>query len=353
MRRKGFGFYLGRFLTAIMGLVLGLLIFLWQALGTVDFVNIQGVDQNNNNNNINNEDYLSDYFDVIEGQELGKLGHVQLKVDPDYPIAYVAKKDPQVENILVFGIDSRGEETARADTIMIVTVNQKDGSLKLTSVLRDTEMNMNSASGSRAKVNASYAYGGVGMLINTLNHNLDLDIQRFVMFDFWSAMGFVDALGGVTIPLAEREINSANRVIEGMARMQDEDPAEHYLTEAGDVRMNGIQAISWARIRDIDSDFGRTSRQRVLADKIIGEFAQKNLLSQGNFAVQVLGQLETNVDRANMIRIGYNSLGVIGTREEYSVPAEGMYYTNFDNWNMIYDPSLQIPALHDFIWNDG
>ncbi len=347
--KKGFGFYLGRFLIVMVGLIIGAIVFLYQTLGNVDFVNIQGVDQDNTNDN-----NLAEYFRIAESQDEGNLGHVELFIDPDYPITYVEQKDSNVENILVFGIDSRGEEAARADSIMIVTVNRNDNSIKLTSVLRDTEMNMNSSAGSRNKVNASYAFGGVGMLINTLNSNLDLDIQRFVMFDFWSAVGFVDALGGVTLNISSQaELDATNDVINGTSNVLGENPSDYHLQSTGEIEMNGIQAISWARVRAIDSDFGRTSRQRMLADSMIEEFSNKNLISQGNFAVSVLNQLETNIDRNNMVRIGFNAVGLLGNRDQYYVPQEGMYDVNYNNWNMIYDPAVQIPDLHNFIWNTG
>ncbi len=337
-RRRGFGFVLGRILTAVLGLLLGAFLFIWNTLGTMDYIGIQGVETGSTQG-------LDDYIDVSEG---GKLGKVNLAVDPDYPITKVSQKDPLVENILVFGIDSRGEETARADSIIIVTVDRRSGQIKLTSVLRDTEMNMNDAEGTRHKVNASYAYGGVGMLINTLNYNLDLDIQKFVMFDFWSASGFVDALGGVTLTIAENEVEATNQVMIEMAHLTGQEAVN--LTSAGTQKLNGIQAISWARVRKIDSDFGRTSRQRELMEAIIQEFGERNVVRQANFAVTVLDDLVTNMNRTDVMGTGVGALGSLQSVKQYYVPQEGMYETNYDNWNMIYDPAVQVPALHEFIW---
>ncbi len=335
---RGFGFVLGRILTAVLGLALGAFLFLWNTLGTMDYIGIKGVETNSTSG-------LENYIPVSDG---GKLGKVNLSVDPDYPILKVAQKDPLVSNILVFGIDSRGEETARADSIIIVTVDRRNSQIKLTSVLRDTEMNMNDADGTRHKVNASYAYGGVGMLINTLNYNLDLDIQKFVMFDFWSASGFVDALGGVTLDIQENEVDATNQVMGEMAYLTGKEP--NYLTAPGVQVLDGNQAISWARVRSIDSDFGRTSRQRQLIEAVIDEFATRNVFRQANFAVTVLDELVTNMDRTDVLGTGVGALGSLKSVKQYYVPQDGMYETNTSNWNMIYYPDVQIPALHDFIW---
>ncbi|NCC82717.1 MAG: LytR family transcriptional regulator [Clostridia bacterium] len=342
---RGAGFYFGRFLTALLGLVVGAAIFFWNALGGMGYVNIGAVGTGSTAG-------LNDYLEN-ESEGVDKLGEVAVRVDPDYPIRAVAQKDRMVENLLVFGIDSRGEEISRADSIIVVSVDRREKTIKLTSILRDTEMRMNGGDGNKAKVNASYAYGGVGMLINTLNDNLDLDIQKFVMFDFWSAAGFVDALNGVEIKIEEKELEATNGVIRSMAPQLGKDPAQELLTAPGVQALDGVQAISWARVRKIDSDFGRTSRQRELMEVIIKEFAERNVLDQSSFAVDVLAELETNIRRLDITNIGLKAAGSLSSVEQYYVPQEGMFTTNTSNWNMIYDADKQIPALHDFIWGEG
>ncbi len=332
----------GRILTAIIGLLLGVFLFFWNALGTMEYINIKGVETGSTAG-------LEEYNDHAEGGT--HMGEVSLKVDPRYPINAVDQKEALVENILVFGIDSRGEESARADSIIIVTVDRRHNSVKLTSVLRDTEMAMNDMNGNRHKVNAAYAYGGIGMLINTLNANLDLDIQKFMMFDFWSAIRFVDALGGVTLDISETERVATNELIPGMAASVEKQTP--LLETAGAQKVDGVQAISWARIRKIDSDFGRTSRQRVLMETIIKEFSERNILAQGHFAVTVLDELETNISRTDVMGIGFKAVGSMNNVDQYYVPQEGMFDVNYNNWNMIYDPARQIPALHEFIWGEA
>lgn len=341
--KRGFGFYFGRILTALLGLLIGAGIFFWNALGAMDYVNIKPVATNSTEG-------LDQYISAQKPAGK-KLGEVALYVDPDYPIRAVPQKDPDIENFLVFGIDSRGgDEASRADSIIIVTVDRKHHMVKLTSILRDTQVHMNDMDGSLDKVNASYAYGGVGMLINTLNSNFDLDISKFVMFDFWSSVAFVDALGGVELDITQDEIEATNSVLREMAWVMNRNPAGEELTHPGLQRLDGLQAIAWARVRYIDSDFGRTSRQRILMETILKEFAKRNVLQQASFAVKVLGELETNISRGDLIATGLSSALALKSIRQYHVPQDGMYETDEDTWNMIIDRDQQIPALHDFIW---
>ena len=349
--RKGFSYYLIRFLTAILGLVLGAGLFLWNSLDQLKFFDLRGIRENVNTENVENSENLDKYKELARKSD-GDYKHVELNVDPDYPINFVEQKDKNVKNILVFGIDSRGEIDARADTIMILTINQNDKSIKLTSVLRDTEMSLNDGFGIRTKVNASYAYGGVGMLINTLNYNLDLDIQEFVMFDFWSAKSFIDDLGGVTLTVSEEELLATNQVMQGMTDVFDFNYEDYALKNAGSQKLNGIQALAWGRVRSIDSDFGRTNRQRILAETMIVEFSKKNVLAQGSFALSIIDDLSSNLDKMSLVSNGTKAIMYANNIKKYNVPQEGMYETNYENWNMIMYPELQIPDLHNFIWGE-
>lgn len=347
-KRKGFSYYLIRFITALLGLVLGASLFLWNSLDQLKFFDLKGIRENTNSENVEN----LDKYKKIARNSNGDYKHVELYVNPEYPINYVEQKDENVKNILVFGIDSRGEIEARADTIMILTINQNDQSIKLTSVLRDTEMSLNDGYGARTKVNASYAYGGVGMLINTLNYNLDLDIQEFVMFDFWSAKSFIDDLDGVTLTISEEELPATNQVMQGMTGVFDFNYEDYALKTAGTQKLNGIQALAWGRVRSIDSDFGRTNRQRILAESMIVEFSKKNFLEQGSFALSIIDDLSSNIDKMSLLSSGTKAIMFANNIEKYNVPQEGMYETNYDNWNMIMYPELQIPDLHRFIWGE-
>ena len=278
-------------------------------------------------------------------------GRTRVYVHESFPIRKVAQKDPDIENILVFGVDSRGSGNivSRADAMIVVTVDKTHKSIKLTSLMRDTRVDIAGRSQPN-RLNTAYAYGGVGLLINTINDTFDLDIQRFAMFDFWSAASLIDALGGVELDIRSEEIPYLNANLNEMNRLTGQNSPQ--ITEAGNQELDGQQAISWARIRKLDSDYVRTSRQRTVMMTLIGKYSDATISSLVAMTSSGLAAFETNMKNADLIRLGINALPLTGEILEYRVPADGMYRVNPNPWMMIVDLDRQVPALHAFIYGD-
>ncbi len=279
-------------------------------------------------------------------------GHTRVYVHPDFPIKKVAQKDKKIENILIFGIDSRGSDdvVCRADSIMILTLDQRSKSVKLTSLMRDCSVNIDGKASSD-KLAHSYAYGGVGLLINTINDNFGLDISRFVMLDFNSASRIIDIVGGVEINVTGSEVKYANiQIDEHNALMGLDVP---FLTHEGYQTLSGPQAIAWARIRYLDSDFVRTGRQRTVATALMTKVSSMGTVDQIAVFEDMAGMFETNMQSDDLLRLGMTGSGLVGNKSEYRVPADGLFYTQPDPWMMILDWEKQIPELHTFIWGES
>lgn len=297
-----------------------------------------------------------DHIDLNDESELvpwGEDGRTRVYVHPDFPILKVEQKDPQVENILVFGIDARSSSDirSRADSLIIVTIDQKHEVIKLTSVMRDTRVDIAGRS-QPDRINAAYAYGGVGLLINTINSTFDLDIQRFAMFDFWSAASLIDSVGGVKLTVSREELPYLNRHLQEQNRLVAAENRSPELEKAGKARLDGQQAIAWARIRKLDSDQMRTSRQRMVMMSLIDQYAETGIIGLISLAGSDLSAFETNMRPLDLLRVSLNGLPRAGDIFQYQVPQEGMYRVNQNPWMMIVDLEIQIPALHDFIWGD-
>lgn len=274
-------------------------------------------------------------------------------VHPDFPILKVKQKDPLVENVLVFGIDARraDEIVCRADSIIVVTIDRRSQAIKLTSIMRDSQVAISGRS-RPDRINAAYAYGGVGLLINTLNDALGLDIQRFAMFDFWSAANLIDLAGGIELDVKAEEIPYVNANLEEQNRLlQDADPAV-LLEEAGLQRLDGRQAVAWARIRKLDSDSVRTSRQRLLMTTLIGQVAQSRMSALLTLANGGLNAFETNLRLSDMIRIGLTAVPFNVNILTYRIPEDGLYTIDPSPWMMVVDWEEQTERLHRFIWGE-
>jgi len=276
-------------------------------------------------------------------------GHTKVFYDPDFPIKKVDQKDKNVENILVFGVDSRGTDDVRcrADAVMIVSIDNNTKTLKLISLMRDCGVEIEGRS-SADKLTHSYAYGGVGLLINTINDNFDLDVQRFVMLDFSSSSALIDLVGGINVDVKPEEVKYANQSInEENTLMETNVP---YLTSAGVQNLNGIQAIAWSRIRHADSDFVRTSRQRVIASALIKKLAGLNIAQQLAFVDDSVGMFETNMSKADLIRVGTSAIGLVKNMVEYRIPDDGLFTIQDNPWMMIINWDEQLPRLREYIW---
>ena len=201
-------------LCAVLGLGTGVVLYVYKLMGAVGFVNTPFV----TNRQYETIDFANlDNVDLNSGNVVSNWsegGHTKVYVNENYPIKKVSQKDSKVENVLVFGIDSRGtnDVTCRADAILVVSIDHRSDKIKLISLMRDTGVKIEGRS-SVDKLTHSYAYGGVGLLINTINDNFGLDIQRFVMLDFGSSSKLVDLVGGVEIEVTASEVKYANHSI--------------------------------------------------------------------------------------------------------------------------------------------
>lgn len=179
--------------------------------------------------------------------------------------------------VALFGVDARGEDIrqgSRADTMMLVTINEETGEIKLGSVYRDTYLVCDTNDTDEyyiGKANAAYAIGGPEGALSMLNRNWDLAVTDYVVVNFGGMANIVDALGGVTLEVTKEEVEEINYHMGG----QIDAYGGKYVPvkKAGKVDLNGAQATAFCRIRSVDFknpmdgktyeiDYGRTARQR-------------------------------------------------------------------------------------------
>ena len=174
------------------------------------------------------------------------------QVDPtaaDVQIAEKEKKDAEVFNVLLIGTDSRDPEAemGRSDTMMMLSYNKTENKSTVVSFLRDSLVEIDGHD--KTRLGHAYAYGGVGLTINTINKTYDLDIQKYVTINFDNLVNVIDEIGGVIVPITEEEAQYYR--YRGMPNIQ-----------AGEVLLTGSQALTHARNRTLGSDFERSRRQR-------------------------------------------------------------------------------------------
>ena len=203
--------------------------------------------------------------------------------------------------IALFGVDSRANELekgTRSDCIMLAVIDQKTKAVKLVSVYRDTYLQI----GNRGldKVTHAYAFGGAELSMSTLNTNLDLNIKEFATVNFDSLADIVDAIGGINMNIESAEIKHINNYIDETSRVVGK--SSTHITKTGNQKLDGVQAVSYARIRyTAGGDYKRTERMRDVLTAI-AERAKKLGVSELNkLAKTVLPKIYTNISPDEII----------------------------------------------------
>ena len=203
-------------------------------------------------------------------------------------------------NILLVGVDAReGDTDSRSDTMMLVTLDNKNGQIKLTSFLRDSYVEIAGRNRS-SKLNSAYFRGGIQMLVDTLELNFGVEIPYYALVDFEIFTTIVDELGGINVDVTEKE--SYYTYHSGRVGV----PVR---IEAGeDVLLNGEQALWYSRIRYLDSDFMRTKRQRKVISAIVEKALTKEIPELLDLAEAVIPLVKTNLDSDKIMEIGIDAV---------------------------------------------
>lgn len=205
-------------------------------------------------------------------------------------------------NILLLGVDSRDMKDydgSRSDCIMIASIEEETGDVSLTSIYRDTYVNI-AERDYYSKINHAMATGGPKIAMKTINEAMDLNINKYIMFNFKAVADVVDELEGLDIDIEEYEIDELNRVNEETARVIGQKNRE--VLKPGLQTLDGAQAVSYGRMRyGVGDDFKRTDRMRIVADLITKKAKKEDLKTLNNLLDLVLDQIRTNLSNKDIL----------------------------------------------------
>lgn len=199
-----------------------------------------------------------------------------------------------VRNILFIGSDAReGLGGQRSDSMILFSIDSANKKIKLTSFMRDSYVYI-PGKGYSTKLNAAFNYGGAQLLMDTIEYNFGVDIEDYVMLDYNAFIEFVNLLGGITI----------EDVTEKEAKYMREQVNRPKFKAGTNKNVDGRTAMWYCRIRYVDSDFGRTQRQRKVITSIITKAAKTNLFKLIDIVKQVLPNISTSLDREALLELG-------------------------------------------------
>lgn len=209
-------------------------------------------------------------------------------------------------NILLVGSDAREKDTnARSDTMILLTIDNKNGQLKLTSFLRDLYVDIANEKGSKNKLNASFSWGGIQMLRDTLELNFKVEIPYYVIVDFEVFQQIIDAIGGIKVEVTEKEAAYINYLRKTSVDVSKDFPED---IEMGNNYFNGAQALWYSRIRKWDSDFMRTQRQRKVIEAIVEKAKTCDISELYEIAEEILPLVRTNIPSDDTMKIGTDAI---------------------------------------------
>lgn len=293
------------------------------------------------------------------------FGYVYSKLNKIYVKDDVVKNTEEqgtmvegITNILLVGTDGEYVEKGnRSDSVMLVTIDTNNKDIKISSIARDTYVDIPGYS--TEKLTHAYAYEGIDLLKEVFKENFDLDIDKYIAVNFISFMDIMDELGGVEVNVEEKDIKEINKYIDacyGYYKNKDEKDKE-YITESGVQRLNGYQALAFSRIRYTDSAFARDNRHREVAESVYKEFAQKGIDTYKRCAEIVLNNTKTNISPIEMMNLAYTVLKINDKDiDQFQFPLEeyrnGHIISKQKGWVLEWEKEPNLEAWHKFIFGE-
>lgn len=262
-----------------------------------------------------------------------------------------------VYNILLLGEEAigSGDARGRTDVIVIATMDTNKKTLKLTSLMRDTFVQIPGYKDN--KLNSAYEKGGLDLLYETIALNFDIHLDGCIMVNFNNFEKIIDKIGGLDLTLTSGEakyLNTTNYI---------SNPAYRNVVE-GTQHLNGNQVLGYSRVRKRatitgnNNDYGRTDRHRIVLNAIFEKCKSKSKADLASMMIEFLPMITTDIDSDNFqmllnsfIDMGMSSL----TIEQLRIPADGA----FDDTKKVRGMSVVLPdlnaninILHNFIFGD-
>lgn len=256
-----------------------------------------------------------------------------------------------INNILLIGVDSREVgERSRSDSMIIMTIDDNNKKLRLTSIMRDGYVPIKGHG--EDKINAAFAFGGAELLINTLYENFQLNLDKYILVDFWGFEEVVDAVGGLEIDIKDYEIDEMNKFT-GEATGGRKAPL---ITHSGTQHLNGQQVLAYSRIRKVgNGGYERDERQRVVISLFVEKLKDVSMLQYPKLLNSILPNIKTNMEPLMLLNYGYTvSKFEPLVIDELEIPqseiSNGRMYRG--SWVLLMDIDQNAKVLNDFIYND-
>lgn len=306
-------------------------------------------DFNNEPDLVVDEDFIEEEDLVSDAVEVD----VETIVWPEH--SGYGRQEEGVYNILLLGeeaIDS-GTSRGRTDLIIIATLNKNNKSIKLTSLMRDTLVQIPGYK--ENKLNSAYEKGDVDLLYETIALNFNIRLDGCVLVNFENFEKIIDYMGGLDITLTSSEaryLRNTNYISNTKYRTVVE----------GTQLMNGNQVLGYSRIRKRaaitgeNNDYGRTDRHRIILNAIFEKYKTKGEMELASMMIKILPMVKTDIDSKTFEKL-LSTFIEMGTMkiDQQRIPAEGTFTDNVKVRGMdvlVPDLDKNVSILHEFIFGN-
>ena len=244
------------------------------------------------------EDVTNPYDETLPDSSKDEIDEYQKEVEA--LIAARGETLPELEdvyNVLLIGTDERiPGESSRSDTMLLISINKKTKQIVGTSFLRDLYVKIPGRDFD--KLNAAHAFGGVELLLDTLEYNFSIHVDRYITVNFQSFIKVVDIIGGLDINVYEDDLYWLNQYIHASNLIVGDEEHSDYLDYAdGSVQhLNGKQSLAYARFRFVgNGDFSRTERQRRVVNEVFEKLKKTDPATLIELLDTILPEVTTNI----------------------------------------------------------
>lgn len=284
---------------------------------------------------------------VYAGIMFGRINRKNVNTDsfveqPSSAPTWSVKSDDKVTNILLIGADQLEDGIQRSDSMMLVSIDNKTKTLRLVSFLRDLYVQIPTVG--KNKLNASFSNGGAGLTMQTLENNFRINIDKYIMTDFNNFANIIDKMGGIDLTMTKEEAAYMNKI-------------KGCNLTAGKNHLRGTLALYFSRMRYLDSDFGRTGRQRQVIMAMMEKIKKMNIVDFSSVMYDYLPLVTTNLNNQELLYLC--SIGLNVTKypvKTMHVPANDTYKEpTIDGVGQVLDPDLEqnCSKLREFLYGEN
>lgn len=255
---------------------------------------------------------------LISDEEAESLGEAEVILSDSE-----MQSDKDVYNILLLGTDERTTQfstNARADTIMVLSLDRKNNTVKLVSLQRGMGFPIleGKYEGEYDWITHLFRYGGADLMLRSIREVLNVDVEHYVRVNIRTFVQLIDSVGGVDVNLTSEEATAINN--EGKRNTAIQNVVE------GSNHIDGYTAMVYCRLRSTDSDWKRVQRQRNVIQSLASSSTNMTIKDLNNMLDTVLPLVQTNLTTMDILGLITYAPAVLGMEmEQMTIPVKGTY----------------------------